>query len=159
MDCERIETLLGAHLDDELRPAEAAGVRAHLGECPGCRSRLATLRAVRAAVRDLRPGRSEAGLEAVLERARAVPAAPAESLRRRRRLRWVGIAAGVALAAGAAVWLALDPEPPPGGADPVESVAPDASVAPEQLQATPAACLRPEDCGPEAELLWPPISI
>jgi hypothetical protein len=44
MECERIEELLSAFLEDELSPAEKALVEAHLAGCPECSSLLGVLR-------------------------------------------------------------------------------------------------------------------
>lgn len=40
MNCPEVERVLDAYTDDELAPAEAAEVRAHLDTCPGCRERV-----------------------------------------------------------------------------------------------------------------------
>lgn len=44
MNCRRIQHLLSAYLDRELRPGREASVRTHLEACPACRERLALLR-------------------------------------------------------------------------------------------------------------------
>lgn len=188
MDCERIEPLLSAHLDGELDQAEARAVRRHLlregaGEegsgCERCAPRLETLRAARAAMRDLRPGPSGRGLDRVLERIRGErrPAAPAPVIplprqprseprpdpRSGRRLT-AGVAAGlVAAALVAAVMIA--PHLGREGADTPGTEAPSAPVS--GVPAAPAsaadegppACLRPEECGADAHVLWPAVPI
>ena len=44
MNCEQVEELLSAYLDNELAPEEIAGVTAHLQQCVQCRSILADFR-------------------------------------------------------------------------------------------------------------------
>ncbi|MDR7556238.1 MAG: zf-HC2 domain-containing protein [Armatimonadota bacterium] len=50
-----IRRQLGAYLDEELRPEEAAEVRAHLAACAACAADLEELRATRALLRQLPP--------------------------------------------------------------------------------------------------------
>jgi anti-sigma factor RsiW len=49
------EPLLNAYLDGELTEAQAAELKRHLADCPGCRRALETLRHADALVRDLPP--------------------------------------------------------------------------------------------------------
>jgi anti-sigma factor RsiW len=49
------EPLLNAYLDGELTEAQAAELKRHLADCPGCRRTLETLRHADALVRDLPP--------------------------------------------------------------------------------------------------------
>jgi len=129
-------------------------VRKHLEVCPRCRRRLEALGALEAALARLRPERSEAALGAVLDRVRGAEApAPlpiGEPNRRRRARRWVaGIAATLTLAAGGGIWYAVGRSP---------AVSAPTAVG-EPIDSLPSACFRPEDCGPSAEPLWPPVPI
>jgi anti-sigma factor RsiW len=40
VNCSEVDRVIDAYADDELGPAEAAEVRAHLDVCPGCRQRV-----------------------------------------------------------------------------------------------------------------------
>jgi anti-sigma factor RsiW len=64
---------LSEYIDEELRPAEAARVEAHVGICPQCRRVLATLRRTLEGLRSLRE-ESRAGIaEGVIERLQHEP--------------------------------------------------------------------------------------
>jgi len=54
MDCDQNPVALGAYLDDELPPGEAAPVREHIGTCPKCAAEIAELVRVRRGLRAAR---------------------------------------------------------------------------------------------------------
>lgn len=159
MRCDEMEPLLGPLLDGELEDEETERVRRHLAACAGCRERAAGLAALETAVRGLRPKPSDAGsaVEAVLARARSPvdspprrsrsPARPRQPLPRR-----LLLAATLALAIAGGVWIAVDRPPAP-----VEPEPPPPATG--TMGPGPVECLRPEDCGPAARPLWPPIPI
>ena len=72
MTCREIRPLLSAWSDGELAPERARGVAAHVASCDGCSATVETIRALRSAVRDLRPeagdGGATEGLAALRER-------------------------------------------------------------------------------------------
>jgi len=106
MECERMETRIGAWLDGELPPAEAAEVAAHLERCPACAAELEGLRQLGAAIRRELPrlAAPEALRAAVRAEAAAPPASPPPIALRRRRAapRWLALAASVLLLVGVA---------------------------------------------------------
>ena len=187
MECERIVPRLSAHLDGELDEVEERAVRRHLSGdreagagsagCERCAARLRTLGAAREAMRGARPGPSDRGLDRVWERIRreregAAPAPvvrlrrphPPTDLRsdpRSRRRRTTGLAAGLAAAALLAAVL-LAPRLEREGADAPETGVPPA-VAPALPAASaddvPPACLRPDECGADAPVLFPAVPI
>jgi anti-sigma factor RsiW len=54
MDCDQNPVALGAYLDDELPPSEAAPVRQHIGSCPKCAAEIAELVRVKRGLRTAR---------------------------------------------------------------------------------------------------------
>lgn len=114
MECERMETRIGAWLDGELPPDQAREVAAHLARCPACEAELEGLRQLGGAIRRELPRLSApAALRAaVLADAGAASAsAPPPIVPRRARLapRWLALAASVLLlvgVAGEAAWRA-----------------------------------------------------
>lgn len=93
----RVDEYLEGSLGIEHEPAAA-----HLRACPECRARVARLRALRMALRELPVPETPADLwQRALSRARAENPSPAQPLARPR---WP-YAAGVALAASLALWL------------------------------------------------------
>jgi anti-sigma factor RsiW len=160
MRCDEMNPLLGSFLDGELGGHEAEAVRRHLATCPGCRDRLAGLAALETAVRGLRPERAPGEIDTVLGRARSTasprPASPGGLTGDRRRLRrYLAVAATLALLVAGGVWLAVDRAPVP--TEP-ESSRP-ATGAAGAIESGSVECLRPEDCGPTARPLWPPVPI
>ncbi|HEX6199975.1 MAG TPA: anti-sigma factor [Thermoanaerobaculia bacterium] len=160
MRCDEMDPLLGPFLDGELAGDEAEAVRRHLATCPGCRDRLAGLAALETAVRGLRPERAPGGLDAVLARARSAapppPGSPGGHTGGRRRLRqYLAVAATLALLVAGGVWIAVDRAPV---ATEPESSRP-ATGDPGVMDPGSVECLRPEDCGPTARPLWPPVPI
>jgi len=160
MRCDDMNPLLGPFLDGELAGDEADAVRRHLAACPGCRNRLAGVAALEAAMRGLKPERAPGGIEAVLARARSAapsaPASPGEATGGRRRLRrYLAVAATLAVLVAGGVWIAIDRPPAPAQ---IESPRP-ATGAAGLAEPGSVECLRPEDCGPTARPLWPPVTI
>lgn len=149
MSCDRIASLLSAFADGELAAADEHEVRAHVAACPRCAARLETVRALRAAVRSVRPERSDDGLAAFRRRLRSTPAPS------RRRSAWAGIAAGLALFAAGSVWVARQPfgnlsQPAPEALEPVAEAA---------LAASSSPCAQAVDCGEGAREVWPALDI
>jgi hypothetical protein len=111
MRCRTAEKRLSDGLDGALGPRREARLEAHLRSCPGCRGvrdALARLQAEAALPVD-RPDAYWAGFEARLasrlDREPAGERPAGMPFPRRRRLAWA--VAGVALIAGAALWLVL----------------------------------------------------
>ena len=100
------DELLSAHLDGELADHERRRVATHLVECERCRSELADLSRVRAAVRSL----PMIELPSEVAELVGIPAPPTPI--RRRPLAWVGAAAAAALMifVGAAALTAPEPQ-------------------------------------------------
>jgi anti-sigma factor RsiW len=99
MDCRASRALLSVHLDGFLAVPEGDELQAHLPECPACRSRLESLRAIKHAVarlgdREEPPGAVRSHVEAL----RLASKAP----RLWRRCAWA--AAVAAAVAGTALW-------------------------------------------------------
>jgi anti-sigma factor RsiW len=96
--CEELDLSLTAYVDRELAAPVAAEVEAHLAGCLACAIKVERERRVRAAVRDefgdLRaPARLRSDLHAAL-----VAASAARPARSERTMRWLGLAATLALA-------------------------------------------------------------
>src|SRR5436190_14396494 len=108
MSCEAFLNQLNARADGELPTDDAAGLDAHLAECPQCRAVAEALRTIDAELRSAFAGRREAAARlaestVAMVRAAAVapvsiapPLAPAPSFAWRQAL--VGLAAGFLLA-------------------------------------------------------------
>jgi anti-sigma factor RsiW len=71
--CHRVEPLLLRHLHDELTPAQARTVTAHLQICAACRERLGSFRAIQADLREMRKSRLPPAPAAARDRPRAPP--------------------------------------------------------------------------------------
>ncbi|RMH04511.1 MAG: hypothetical protein D6702_02995 [Planctomycetota bacterium] len=103
--CRRWQDRLGAWFDGEVSPLEAAEVRAHLIDCPGCRAQVAAWRRQREDLGLLQPGPVPDGLvERMALRFEAGLAAEVRGLDRALRL-WTA-AAAVLLLAGLGLLLA-----------------------------------------------------
>jgi len=106
MECEAMELRIGAWLDGELDAAEAREVAAHVEGCARCAAELASLRRLRAALRErMPPLRAPDPLRARLRAAAASAPAPAAA---GGVPRWLALAASVAvlLAASGVAWRA-----------------------------------------------------
>jgi len=114
--CTEVRPLLGAHALGALEPEETVTVRAHLAACPACAAQYATVAGLPAlltlaggadeAVADpLPPAFEERLLDAYARDRARTPGRPTAAVRRRRRPRlgWKPLAAGLAAAAALAV--------------------------------------------------------
>src|SRR5262245_58613662 len=106
MQCDQMEEMIGAYLDQELDPASRREVAAHLASCPACIAVAADVqgigRQVAALGRERAPTRLAADIRDRLAAATAQPRAPirfatAEGTAWRR---WLGRAAAVLLMCG-----------------------------------------------------------
>lgn len=106
MKCEVARSQLEAYLDGELDRAAVDELEAHLGTCAGCRAELASLEALRGAVRALPRHRAPAELRARLSAIGELPAVDTER-RAPSNVTWKLAAAlllGVLVGAGIASW-------------------------------------------------------
>ncbi len=143
MNCRRIQHLLSAYLDRELRPGREASVRTHLGLCPSCRERLELLRRAGSLLDESAPA-PPAGLAE-----RIIRAAASESVRPARRpfafpawaprLAWA-TAALVCILAGAYLGdqLATVPAAAPAAASQISGNEPLAPIYNEPFRLLPA---------------------
>src|SRR5262245_16482752 len=76
LSCRRVEVLLDAHVDGDLRADVAARVEAHLAGCGACREALVQARRLRDALRALPPQKSAVDVRQAL-RARLAVEQPA----------------------------------------------------------------------------------
>jgi anti-sigma factor RsiW len=143
--CGDVRGRLSAYVDGE--DDRALQVGAHLARCEDCSAAYETLRALRAAVRDTRPGASDDGLAALHQRLRAegegeeAPWAPA-------RAGWRAAAAVLLLAAGAGLgWLAVERSHPGHSGAGATGTVPDGRPTWDGPSAVVAAGLTP--VGPE----------
>src|SRR5204862_6696688 len=73
MNCHDTDRLLGAYMDDELGPTEAAAIRDHLDACVTCRQQLAHLESLGRLVRSIQtyPAPARLRLKVMTARRRA----------------------------------------------------------------------------------------
>jgi anti-sigma factor (TIGR02949 family) len=98
VNCQDVETRLGAYLDGELDAAETAAIAAHIRGCPGCAASLDRLRAVRTAVRAELPAYRAPDMLRMRIRDAVRDAAPSVSPPLTPAWSWLAVAAAVALA-------------------------------------------------------------
>jgi hypothetical protein len=63
MNCQEINSQLGALLDKALEPAQATTVRRHLGHCAECQNELERLRALKTALQSIEPPMASSRLD------------------------------------------------------------------------------------------------
>jgi hypothetical protein len=108
MKCTNTIQQLDDYLDDTLSPAEAAGVRRHLEECPACAAELRELSALRRELARLPAPAAEPGvLERLLARAMRAPTPPAPLFYRQDVWHRVGLATAAVLVLAVGVGLGL----------------------------------------------------
>jgi hypothetical protein len=108
MKCTNTIQQLDDYLDDTLPPAEAAGMRRHLEECPACAGELRELSALRRELARLpAPVAAPEVLERLLARAVRTPASPVPLLYRRDVWSRVGLATAAALLLAVGVGVGL----------------------------------------------------
>src|SRR5262245_4429249 len=104
MDCPTCEAMVDAYVDGELTATESVAFERALADCPQCRQRLASARAVSGLLHDLPVEPAPDLLRARVERELRGVARPPSSAKRVERLRWAAMAATVIVALGAG-WL------------------------------------------------------
>jgi anti-sigma factor RsiW len=108
MTCTNVQSKLDDFVDDSLSADDAAAMAAHLAACPSCRGLAADLSRLRAAARALGPIDPPA---AIWERIVSHPTIAPPSRSRRPLIRWIGLAAALAIVTSGALVFSLRPRP------------------------------------------------